>query len=368
MIKLSLPDILFLLVLGLHGALHGLGAVQGFGWATLRGMRHRIGWRGGLLWLLAGLLFLLAAVLYGVGWEGWWGVAAGGVILSQGVIFAAWKDARAGTVLNLLIAVVVVLSAGLFFFERGYRRDRAFLHEAIQSASDSTSLVTEDDLRPLPPTVQQYLRYAGVVGRPTVRAMTAVMRGEMRERTGRRFPFVARQESRFDQPARLFWMEGHMFGVTVPGYHRYLDGRASMEVRLFGMIPVVSPAGGVLDRAETVTHFTDMCLMAPATLIDRRISWKILDPTRVEATFDSGPHQVRAVLTFAPDGRLVNFTSNDRTAVDVMRTLPFSTPLGAYRDFGPYRLAGRGEAVWEYPEGPFSYATIEIEQIRYSLP
>ena len=368
MVKLSLPDILFLLVLGLHGALHGLGVAQGFGWATLRGMRHRIGWRGGLLWLLAGLLFLLAAVLYGVGWEGWWGVAAGGVILSQGVIFAAWKDARAGTVLNLLIAVVVVLSAGLFFFERGYRRDRAFLHEAIQSASDSTSLVTEDDLRSLPPSVQQYLRYAGVVGRPTVRAMTAVMRGEMRERTGRRFPFVARQESRFDQPARLFWMEGRMFGVTVPGYHRYLDGRASMEVRLFGMIPVVSHAGGVLDRAETVTHFNDMCLMAPATLIDRRISWKILDPTRVEATFDSGPHQVRAVLTFAPDGRLVNFTSNDRTAVDVMRTLPFSTPLGAYRDFGPYRLAGRGEAVWEYPEGPFSYATIEIEQISYSLP
>jgi len=365
--NLSLPDLLFLVVLGLHGALHGLGVVQGFGWANIRGMRHRIGRRAGMIWLLAGVLFLLAAVLYGTGWRGWWGVAAGAVVLSQGVIFAAWKDARAGTILNLLIALVVVLSAGVFFFERGYQRDRASLVEATRAQAELTSRVTEADLAPLPLLVQRYLRYAGVVGRPVVRAMTVRLHGEMRERTGRRFPFVARQESRFDEPARLFWMEGRLFGVTVPGYHRYVAGRASMEIRLFGLLPVVSHAGGVLDRTETVTHFNDMCLMAPATLLDRRITWTVLDERRVEARFDTGRHQIGAILTFAPDGRLVNFESNDRTAVDLMRTLPFSTPLGEYRAFGPYRLAGRGEAVWVYPDGPFSYATIEIDEIDYTL-
>lgn len=365
--NLSLPDLLFLLVLGLHGALHGLGVAQGFGWANIRGMRQRISRRAGIIWLLAGLLFLLAAVLYAKGWDRWWGVAGVGVVLSQGAIVAAWKDARAGTILNLMIALVVVLSAGAFFFKRGYQRDRASLIEATRAQAESPTRLTEADLAPLPPLVQGYLRYAGVVGRPTVRAMAVTLRGEMRERTGRRFPFVARQESRFDEPARLFWMEGELFGVTVPGYHRYVAGRASMEIRLFGLLPVVSHAGGVLDRTETVTHFNDMCLMAPATLIDRRITWTTLDETRVKASFDTGRHRIEAILSFAPDGRLVNFESNDRTAVDLMRTLPFSTPLGEYRSFGPYRLAGRGEAVWEYPDGPFSYASIEIDEVSYSL-
>lgn len=40
-----------------------------------------------------------------------------------------------------------------------------------------------------------------------------------------------------------------------------------------------------MDKTETVTLFNDMCLMAPATLIDRRIQWQEIDRNSVKATF-----------------------------------------------------------------------------------
>jgi hypothetical protein len=42
------------------------------------------------------------------------------------------------------------------------------------------------------------------------------------------------------------------------------------------LLPIVQQSGKIMDKAETVTLFNDMCLMAPATLIDKRIQFSIM--------------------------------------------------------------------------------------------
>ena len=99
----------------------------------------------------------------------------------------------------------------------------------------------------------------------------------MREKGKDWFKATSVQYNFFDEPTRLFFMKGKMFGMTVPGYHRYVEANATMDIRLFGLFPIVKQSGDIMNKAETVTLFNDMCLMVPATLIDKRIQWEPID-------------------------------------------------------------------------------------------
>ena len=48
-----------------------------------------------------------------------------------------------------------------------------------------------------------------------------------------------------------------------------------------------------------------------------------------------------------------------------MKALPFTTPLGNYKDFQGYFLPGYGEAVWHYPEGEFVYGRFTLKELSY---
>ncbi len=68
-------------------------------------------------------------------------------------------------------------------------------------------------------------------------------------------------------------MKGKILNMTVLGYHKYMDLNASMDIRLFGIASVIKHTGELMRKAETVTFFNEMCLFAPASLIDKNIVW-----------------------------------------------------------------------------------------------
>jgi hypothetical protein len=179
-------------------------------------------------------------------------------------------------------------------------------------------------------------------------------------------PFTAEQRSFFDPPRRYFFMRATRSGLPLDGLHAYTADGASMRIRLLSMIPVVDVAGPVLTRTETVTVLNDMAIMAPAALIDPAIRWRPIDDRQVEATYRLGPHEVRAVLVFDTTGDLSDFWSDDRPALaaDGVTLVPqrWSTPIGTYRQQGPYRLASRGEARYAAPGGEFAY--LEFDSIE----
>jgi hypothetical protein len=163
-------------------------------------------------------------------------------------------------------------------------------------------------------------------------------------------------------------MKGKMFGITVPGYHKYSEEHASMNIRLFGLFPVVNKSGPILDKTETVTYFNDMCLLAPATLIDPRITWKEVNDTTCTATFTNHSITVSATLYFNQQGRLLNFISHDRTEINDMKQYPFSTPVFEYKEIDARNVILRGNAAWKYPEGEFTYGKFTLKEIHYNIP
>lgn len=354
----------FILVVAVHGLIHMLGFVKAFDLAQINELTQPISRPFGLLWLLVALVLLVTAALFALNNQWWWAVAIGGVLLSQLLIFTAWQDAKVGAVANLLILVVACLSLGSLRFAQSYRQDVLANQERVRDLP--VEILTEADLLTLPPPVQRYLRYVGVVGKPKVHSMFVELSGEMRQQGRDYFRLTAEQHNFFDQPTRLFFMQGYMFGLTVPGYHRYQGASATMDVRLFGLLPVMQVGGATMREADTVTLFNDMCLMAPATLIDPRITWQTIDDLTVEATFSNQGITISATLFFNEEGQLVNFVSNDRWDVAAMQQYPFSTPVSRYRNLNGYNLPTYGEMIWHYPDGDFVYGKLAIENVVYN--
>jgi hypothetical protein len=355
---------IFAFIVIVHGLIHLMGFAKAFKYAEINQLTQPISKTTGLFWLFATLLFLASAALFLFKIDYWWVIASVAVLVSQFLIINNWHDAKAGTIANIIVLVGIIAGYGSQRFENSFKKDVSV--GLMRTNALRTSVLTEADIQTLPVMVQKYIRYAGALNQPKVNNFRVVFEGEMREKGKDWFPFRSEQYNFFDSPTRLFFMKGKMFGLTVPGYHAYKDAHASMQIKLWGLFPIVDLKGEVLDKAETVTLFNDMCLLAPATLIDKRIQWQPVDSLSVKAVFTNGNITISAILYFNEQGQLINFTSDDRTAVNDMKQYRFSTPVKDYVNMNGRNVISYGEAVWHYPDGAFVYGKFNLKEVEYN--
>jgi Family of unknown function (DUF6544) len=202
----------------LHGLIHLLGFAKAFGFAELPQLTQPIAPSYGVLWLIAGSLFLAAAASLFLWPRWWWAIGACAIVISTLVIVPSWSDAKFGAVANLVALVGVVfgfLAQGPASLRATYERD---VHHALAHVEPADP-ITDADLTHLPAPVQQYLHTAGVVGHPRVHNFRAHMHGRIRNGPEARWiPIAAEQHNFIGEPARLFYLTGSMFTIPVQGY------------------------------------------------------------------------------------------------------------------------------------------------------
>lgn len=350
-----------------HGLIHFLGFSKAFNLAEVNQLTIQIGKSAGLLWLLTGLLFISAAILFLYKAEWWWMAAMAALAISQVLIMTSWQDARYGTIANVIIFIATIAGFGVWNFHRSFMLDSAA--GVARTSALSKNLLTEADIQTLPLPIQKYLRVTGALYREKVNNVKISFSGEMRSKSMDWFKFTTTQYNFFDTPTRLFYMNGKIKGLNVPGYHAYKNGTATMQIKPFGLISMVNEKGEALNKAETVTLFNDMCLLVPASLIDKRIQWEELDSQTVKAIFTCNGISITANLYFNNEGWLVNFISDDR--IDISgnsdKNFRFSTPVKDYKLYNGRWAPSIGEAIWHYPEGEFVYGRFQLKSIEYNV-
>lgn len=274
----------------------------------------------------------------------------------------------------IIIGVIAAIAGILFFLieTRGLKTQYdAAVARMQQSTPAASGIVTAADIAHLPPIVQKYLAVTGSLGREKIRNFRVIWDGALRsEPNALWMSAVIRQENFFLDYSRDFYLTAFMRGLPVSVWHSYQRQQATMQVKIASLFPIVDIKGDELTTAETVTLFNDMCLLAPAALIDRRISWRAIDAQQVEATFTNGKYRIRALLKFKASGELADFFSDDRyylTADNQLRRERWSTPVGEYREFAGRRVVSRGEAVWHLKEGAFVYGKFVLKGIEYNV-
>ncbi len=345
----------------IHGLFYFMGFAKAFDYGNIAQLTKEISKPIGIIWLLTAFLFIAASILLLLKKEVWllFGITA--VIISQTLIFTVWQDAKFGTIANIIILAAILLNYGRYHFENGYQKD---VKGNIQRTNTlQPDLLTVSDLLPLPEPVRRYLKYIGALNKPKLKNIRIVFEGQMREKGKDFFPFTCEQYNFFDEPTRLFYMKAKMKGFTVLGYHKYSIATATMDIKLFGLFSVVKIAGKDMNQAETVTLFNDMCLMAPATLIDKRITWEAIDSNSAKATFTNRGITITATLYFNKKGQLIDFISNDRD----VHHYPFSTPVNNYKNINGINIMTHGDAIWHYPDGKFVYGKFNLKEVEYNV-
>lgn len=375
---------LFALLIVIHALILTLGFCKAFNIATLDALQP-ITRPMGLLWLAAALLFLVAGcMLYTL--PQWWWLPAGLALVGSTIAIAtAWGDAKLGLIANVIIllpAIVAALSVAPWSFQARFDREVAV---GLAHRPATSPVVADADMASLPAPVQRYLRFAGAVGKPRVWNYRLRYAGGLRSAPDKAFMVgTTDQHSFVNPPARLFLVHMSMFGVPVEAYHRYVGPEATFNVKLASLLQVVDAKGPEMNRAETVTLFNDMWLLAPSTLIDAGVVWEEVDALTVRATWTHAGNTISATLSFDASGALTNFVSFDRaraedlknmratemspgSAVGSANRLRWSTPIEGWRDFGGRKLPASAKAIWHLPSGDFVYGHFEILDAAYNV-
>jgi hypothetical protein len=362
-----------------HGLIHFMGVVKGFGWADVSQLKEPIGTGLGFAWLMATVLMIAAGAFLCASHRWWWIAGAAAVVVSQAVIFTSWTDAKMGTVANVILLVAVIYGVASHgprsFSSRFQRQVQRTLSTASAYRERVGEVVAEEDLATFPEPVATYLRRCGAVGQPRVWNFRAKLHGRIRAGADKPWmTFTGEQVNTYGpRPSRLFVLDATMFGFPVDVFHEFVDAAASMRVRVCSLFPIANSSGPEISRAETVTLFNDICVLAPAALIDAPIVWLNADRYHAVGSFTNGVHTVTADLRFNEDGDLVDFVSDDRlrSSADGKSFVfqRWSTPVREYRNVEARRVSTFGEARWHAPEpeGTFTYIELVVESMAYNV-
>jgi hypothetical protein len=285
------------------------------------------------------------------------------------------RSSVAGTLAG--IGVVAGVIAAHRWFERGpgsFRTEFARIAEQQLAETIEQSLVTEDDLRALPSPVAKYIRATGAVGRPRIGNFRATIRGRIRSGPDQPWmTFTGEQVNGYGpESSRLFRIVASMRGAPTDVYHQFVGADATMRVRVWSMFPIVSAKGPEMNRSETVTIFNDMCVFAPAVLVDAAVEWEKIDERTVRGTFTRLDETVAATLVFDDDGLLVDFISDDRfrssSNGSTFERQRWSTPVSRYRPMNGRLVCTHGEGRWHSgsPESSFAYVEFDLDDIEFN--
>jgi len=232
-------------------------------------------------------------------------------------------------------------------------------------------LLTDNDIAHLPNTVKKYLFYTGAVGKSKIQNMCIEFNALMyRKPNDSPMKSESKQYNFYTNYTRIFLMKASKMLIPFRAKHIYSNQQANFVVRVAGLFNAVDINGEELTKAETVTVLNDLCLFAPACLIDKRLTWKEIDSLTSEVTFTNGKYKVSAFLYFNEKGELVNFISDDRSAMQddgTLKTARWSTPVSDYKEFNGRKVPTYGETIWHYPEGNFTYGKFTLKSIQYNI-
>ncbi len=278
--------IAFLILIFIHGLIHFLGFLKGFGFKDVKEMTHPISQSMGLMWLTATLLFLIYGILQLANTRYSWIIGFIAVAVSQILIIIFWKDAKFGTIPNIAILLVSIISYGNYNFNQLTERETGDI--LSQSKLSKERIISENDLEELPPSVKKWLRHSGVMGKPYISSGKVLQQAEMKLKPEQEkwFPAKASQYTTIDLPAFIWTTDVKMNNfINFRGRDKFEDGQGQMLIKLNSLINVVDEKGKKLNES-TIQRYLGEMVWFPSLAISPYVTWQELNDTTATATIN----------------------------------------------------------------------------------
>jgi hypothetical protein len=103
-------EILFIVLIVAHGFFHLVGFMKAFNLVSINNFRIDITKTFGIGFLIAFVFFAFLIMMYAYKSTNWWVYGIFGAIISQVLIINYWREAKYGTIPNLIILWICLLA------------------------------------------------------------------------------------------------------------------------------------------------------------------------------------------------------------------------------------------------------------------
>jgi Family of unknown function (DUF6544) len=295
--------------------------------------------------------------------------AASGLLLSSA---NGGRRPRRGLLKKVVVVGGAVISTGACAATLGAQCfDHSVCHDVDAMLAEATPndrlTVTEEMLESLPPPVNRYLSYTGVVGKTIPRTVYLAQSGRLHLGPGQPWLSLRAKQYYSVQPPGFVW-DGTVRAGPVPiGRARdmYLDAKGSMLVKALSLFGVVDAKGEEIDQGAMVRYLSEMVWFPSAFLLGN-VSFDAVDERAARVTLTDQGRSVTGTLTVDPDGRLTGFAAERFRVVGNRLDLEtWWTPVTEYGELAGLRLPVRGKAVWRLADGDLEYIDVRVDELVY---
>jgi hypothetical protein len=267
------------------------------------------------------------------------------------------------------MAIAAGLLAGIAIRRTSFKRHIASEVSSLLARRISwvETPVTEADLEPLPEPVRRWLHWAGVVGSRCPETVHLKQHGRFRLDPDKPWMSFTAEEYYTTSPPGFVWAATFRIApfLTIEGRDAYIDGHGSIDMRLFGVIPVARQHGPELDQGGLL-RFLNEIVWFPAAALAPYIRWEASDAMSARATISHGGVIATAEFMIDDQGRPFHMRATRYRTVGGGFTLStWSTPFSAYGEFAGIRVPIAGQGVWKLESGDFCYVELHVDDVAW---
>jgi hypothetical protein len=359
---------LFAFIVFIHGLIHFMGFSKAFGYGNMTQLTKDISKPAGVLWLLTAFLLIATTVLFLLKKDSWPIISILAVILSQILIIGVWKDAKFGSIANLIVLLVAVPALANIRFNKMVNQEVSSL---LSQPLKNSKIISNEMLDSLPSTVQKWLIQSGVVGKKNVQFARLKQKGEMRiKQNGKWMNFTATQYFNANDPAFIWQTEVQMMPmVTLAGRDKFADGNGNMLIKVLALINVANSGGDAkINESTMMRYLAEICLF-PTAALSPYIKWETVDSLAAKATMNYKGLTVSGIYRFHGNGDMSSFTGNRWYGGGKNATLEkwFIETTGT-KEFNGIRIPYKTEVTWKLKSGDFKWLKLEITDLEFNKP
>lgn len=357
--------IAFTILIGLHGIIHLFGFLKAFGIFQFDTISLSVSRTLGVLCLAAFFLFTLTAILFLRRHDYWWITGILAVLISQFLIISFWKDARFGTILNLVILTASIIAYSTYSFKEKVQA------ETVKMLSHSDTLkkksITKQMIVDLPSPVQKWLLNNGTVGIESINSvflkqdLQMLMKPEQKQWS----TATAKQYFTIDPPAFNWCVNLEMKpGIKLVGRDKFEKGKGEMEIKLLSLVPIVNSKNDEKINQASLQRYLAEIVWFPSAALSSYISWENIDENSARATMNYKGTEGSGVFHFDKKGDFKKFTAMRYKDTTLTEWVVNATKTELRNGI---RIPVECNAAWKLEDGYWTWLKIKITHIEYNL-
>lgn len=359
--------IAFLIIVFLHGVIHSLGFLKGFQLKEIKELSLPLSKSMGLVWLVATALFVLYGALYLVNNKYAWLIGFLAVAVSQVLIILYWKDAKFGTIPNIVILIVSIMAYGHFNFQSLVKSETIKLLNSANSQNES--ILTKEDIAELPAPIITWLDRSGAIGKPFINVGRVVQKAELKMKPEQKewMQAEAVQYTTIDKPSFIWTVDVKMNSLLYfQGRDKFENGEGEMMIKMNSLINVVDEKGEKLDEGTMQRYLGEM-VWFPSLALSPYITWEEVNDTVAKATMDYEVKKASGTFYFNKAGDFekyiaMRFMGNEEDATRHEWVLL----VDKYSAFEGIKVPSKMNATWMLQDKDWTWLKLEIMDIKYN--